>query len=162
MINSLIIVFVTKVVMNSSIGSDIGSISSEKSGNEDEYWKEVMKVCQQQKSMPFGLEFPSETYTQIEPIDSGTYSNVFRGFNTNFDKEVVFKVIKVVSIKTANKLFGLSFDSTELLAHVFNELIITRALSDLHVTTCDYRGHEFQTHNYPKMFSARLVYGSIP
>jgi hypothetical protein len=148
--------------MNSSINSDIGSISSGKSGNEDEYWKEVMKVCQQNKSMPFGLEFQSRAYTQIEPIDSGTYSFVFRGFDTNLNKEVVFKVIKVVSIKTANKLSGLSLDGTELLADVFNEIIITRALSDLHVTTCDYRGHEFQTHNYPKMFSARLVYGSIP
>jgi hypothetical protein len=35
MINSLIIAFIAKVVMNWSTGSDIESISWEKSGNED-------------------------------------------------------------------------------------------------------------------------------
>lgn len=150
--------------MNSIIsGEDTDSISSDKSSNEDEFWIKVMNICQQNNPIPFGLEFASWTYSQLEPIDNGSYSLVIKGFHKQIDKKVVFKVINVLSLRLAKKFENtISLEGKEMIADVFNEIIASKALSNLHLTTIDCCFHEFKTHSFPKIISSCLCHGSVP
>lgn len=60
------------------------------------------------------------------------------------------------------KLSELSFKGFEYYADVYQEIVITRLLSNLHGTVVDYRGHEFCTHSYPRVFCAKIVHGEVP
>ena len=141
---------------------DSESISSNKSGNEDENWRKVLNLCHQTNPIPFGLEFPSKAFDNLEPIDTGSYSLVSKGFDKRIQKEVVFKIINVVSSKTTKKLFGVTFDGKQLLSDVFNEIMVSKCLSNLHITTVDYMGHQYLSHTFPRIVSTRLVQGCIP
>lgn len=138
------------------------SISSQKSSIEDENWIKVLHMCQQKNPIPFGLAFPSDHYNALAPIDSGSYSLVSRGFDKAIKKEVIFKIINVISSKITKKLYGVTFDGKELLSDVFTEMMVSKSLSNFHVTTVDSRGEEFVSHSFPRIVGIRLVQGSVP
>lgn len=61
-----------------------------------------------------------------------------------------------------NKMCGLSFTGFESYSDVFQEIVISRALSNLHQTTCDASGYEYQTHCFPRIYRTAIVNGEIP
>ena len=141
---------------------ETSSITSQKSTIEDENWIKVLHLCKQRNPIPFGLAFPSDHYNRLAPIDSGSYSLVSRGFDKSIKKDVVFKIINVVSSKITKKLYGVTFDGKELLSDVFTEIMVSKSLSNFHMTTVDPRGDEFEVHSFPRVVSIRLVQGSVP
>lgn len=72
------------------------------------------------------------------------------------------QIIKVVQQHILNKLNTLSFNGFELYSDVYQEIVITKSLSNLHRITCDQNGYEYQTHSFPKIYSTKIVHGEIP
>lgn len=46
--------------------------------------------------------------------------------------------------------------------NVFQELVISTNLSNLHATLCNYQGFEYRVHGFPKLFKSSLVNEMVP
>lgn len=68
----------------------------------------------------------------------------------------------MVQQHTLSKLNALSFNGFELYSDVYQEIVITKSLSNLHSITCDQHGYEYQAHSFPKIYSTKIVHGEIP
>ncbi|UXI22836.1 hypothetical protein NH340_JMT08779 [Sarcoptes scabiei] len=129
----------------------------------DDYWFRVLNLCNQNNPSHFGIEFPSRLFYDFKYLDSGTYSHVIKANGLEYNRTpIVFKIIKVVQKNTLNHFLSFSFNGFELYSDVFQEIVISKALSALHNITCDPHGYEYQTHCFPKIFATKIVHGSIP
>ncbi|KAH7645648.1 serine/threonine-protein kinase haspin homolog [Dermatophagoides farinae] len=139
------------------------SLRSDDENDDDDYWFQVLELCCQKNPSHFGIEFPSTSFQNFEYLDSGTYSHVIKAIGIEYNyTPIVFKIIKVVQKATLNKLNALSFNGFEQYSDVYQEIVITKVLSDLHNLTCDAHGYEYQTHCFPRIYCTKIVHGEIP
>ncbi|RWS04993.1 hypothetical protein B4U79_09793, partial [Dinothrombium tinctorium] len=118
----------------------------------DDYRAQTLKICDQNQAVPFQEQFSNS----VCRFDSGTYAEVYKGSFKGCNEVIVLKVIRTVSKLLQNRLLHISFSGTETYEDVYNELVISKALSRLHETDSN------TAHCFPKILDAKLVKGSIP
>ncbi|KAJ6225806.1 hypothetical protein RDWZM_004351 [Blomia tropicalis] len=140
-----------------------------------EYRKQVIAVCCQDDVHLFEQRFPSVWFTKFSHLDSGSYSRVFISKSCFTGKEYVTKMIKLhkrkvnkdihsEDLKSKSKYQSSAEDKLleEHYGNVFQEIVIVKCLSNMHITQCNINGHSFRVHCFPKIYQTGLVTGRIP
>ena len=138
----------------------------------------VIRICYQDNIELFSKQFPERNFENYSYIDSGSYSSVVKCFNKELNRECVLKLIKLKHCKQMTKdikemKVSIQKQSTrrnsceeklqcEPYHGVFQEIVISNALSNLHSVICNSQMYEFRAHCFPKVFKTSLVCGNIP
>ncbi|RWS30886.1 hypothetical protein B4U80_13612 [Leptotrombidium deliense] len=140
--------------------SDFYSHFIEKKTYSDEYRSQVLDFCGQQEPITFDKLFPKHKYRSIMRFDSGTYADVYKVRNPKDGKWIVLKIVRTVSKSLQKQLTSVSFSGTETFDDIFNELVISKALSKLHHRS--FSEPKYLAHCYPVLLDAKLVKGNLP
>ena len=115
----------------------------------------LLELCNQYDALDFDDEFSIGRYPTILNLDSGTFAVTFLAID-KYQNLIVLKVIRTIAKEIQNRLSQLTYSGTETFDEVYNEVMISKTLSNLHHTKLN------RTHCFPQILFTRLVKGRIP
>lgn len=115
----------------------------------------LLKLCNQKDALDFDVEFSTSKFPTILNLDSGTFGVTFLAVD-NDNNLIVLKVIRTIAKEIQTRLNQLSYSGVETFDEVYNEAMISKTLSSLHVSDVN------RAHCFPKILFTKLVQGVIP
>lgn len=131
---------------------------------DDDCRREVLELCKEDRALPFQEAFPAKNYRDLQRYASGSYSQVFRGYRKSDNKDIVLKLIRLISVKKESRIEREDENTdAENYMEALSEIAIDIALSSLHNKDKDQQTNPQNVcHTFPKLYDSKMVYGQIP